>query len=241
MALVLLMLLFAPIFNISSIKVSGSSRYTPEKIEEASGIKLGDNGFRQLKLMPESIFELRLLDAEEKIKRLPYIKNAAVSIVIPNGVSIKVTEREPVAYIRYLDNYLTVDSEGFVFEAYNKRPEGEFKEIRGIEFAKYSLGRQLEDSDIEQIKSAIEILDAIKKSDSSTTLKLFEVLDWIDMVDKNNVQLSLDNRIVVRFNPEDKLQYTIDFTREIFFKKLNTKETGKLEFTGDQGPSFIPQ
>lgn len=241
LASALLMLLFAPIFNISSVEVMGSTRYTPEKIKEISGIVPGQNGFRKLKLTPKAILELRLLDSEEKVNELPYVKSCTVSLVFPSGVSIKVLERQPAAFIRYLDNYLTVDNEGYVLEASHERPIGVLKEVRGIEFTKYTLGDQLEASDIALIKVGIGVLNTIRDSDKSTNFKLFEVLDWIDMVDKNNVLLSLDNRIVVRFNPEDKLQYTIDFTKEVFFKKINTKETGRLEFSGDQSPSFIPE
>ena len=52
--------------------------------------------------------------------------------------------------------------------------------------------------------------------------------------------ISLDNRIIVRFNPKDKLQYVVDFTKEVFFKKISAQEKGRLEFSGDQNPSFIP-
>lgn len=84
-------------------------------------------------------------------------------------------------------------------------------------------------------------MEAVNESDKNSQLKLSEVLDWVDMVDKNNAILSLDNRVMVRFNPMDKLQYTIDFTKEIFFKKLNSKETGRIVFAEGQNPSFIPE
>lgn len=239
-ALILLFLFFAPFFNINTILVTGSTRYTSEKIIEVSGLILGENGFRKLKLEPDAILELRLIDSEMKIEQLPYVKDSTVSLVFPDKVSIEVTEREPAAVIRYLDSYLTVDREGYVLESANQRPKGDLKEIRGIEFGKYTMGGQLEASDISLIQTAVEIIEAVKISDSSTEFKLFEVLDWIDMVDRNSTLLSLDSRIVVRFNPLDKLQYTIDFTKEIFFKKINTKESGRLEFSGDQNPSFIP-
>ncbi|HBR01696.1 MAG TPA: hypothetical protein DD738_03715 [Ruminiclostridium sp.] len=241
LSLIFLLLMFAPMFNVSLVEVHGNTRYADEKIKEASGIVLGENGFRQLKFTPESILELRLTEAEDRIERLPYVKSCKARIVFPAAISVEIEERQPVAYIRYLDNYLTVDNEGYVLEASHTRPEGKLKEIRGIEFSKYTLGGQLEASDIELVTAGVEILEAIQESDSSMTLKLFEVLDWIDMVDANNVLLSLDNRVTVQFNPKDKLQYTIDFTREIFFKKINSKETGRLEFAGEQGPSFIPE
>lgn len=240
MALCLVFLLFAPFFNIKSIKVEGSSRYTAEKIIETSGIMIGENGFRKLRLDPEAILELRLLDSEEKIGQLPYVKSCTVKIVFPDSIIIHITEREPAAYIVYFDNYLTVDAQGYVLEAGNSEPPQGLKEIRGIDFKKYTIGGQLEESEISLIITGVEIINTINNSDETTDIKLADVLDWVDVISENNAILSLDNRIIVRFNPKDKLQYTIDFTKEIFFKKISTKETGRIEFSGNQNPSFIP-
>jgi cell division protein FtsQ len=240
LALCLVFLLFAPIFNIKSIKVEGSSRYTDEKIIETSGIMIGENGFRKLRLDPEAILELRLLDSEEKIGQLPYVKSCTVKIDFPDSINIQITEREPAAYIVYFDNYLTVDAQGYVLEAGNTEPPQGLKEIRGIDFKKYTLGGHLEESEISLIITGVEIINTINNSDETTDIKLADVLDWVDVISENNAILSLDNRIIVRFNPKDKLQYTIDFTKEIFFKKISTKETGRIEFSGNQNPSFIP-
>ncbi len=240
LALSLVFLLYAPIFNIKDIEVEGSSRYTSEKIIEASGIIYGENGFRKLRLKPEGILELRLLDSEEKINQLPYVKACTVKIYFPDRVNIQITEREPAAYIVYFDNYLTVDANGYVLEAGNSQPPQGLKEIRGIDFKKYNIGGQLEESEISLILTGVEIINTIRNSDEYTNIKLADVLDWVDMVSDNSAIMSLDNRIIVRFNPKDKLQYTIDFTKEIFFKKISTKETGRIEFSGDQNPSFIP-
>jgi hypothetical protein len=241
LALIMLVLLFAPFFNISSIEVSGSTRYTPDIIKETAGTLIGENAFRKLRLKSEAILELRLLDTEAMIERLPYIKDCTVSIVFPNRIAIEVIERNPEAYLRSLDNFLTVDYDGHVLEVSHEIPGGGLKEIKGIEFSKYTLGGQLETSDISLIKTGVDVINAIKSSDDYSNFKLFEICDWVDIVDKNNVLLSLDGRIIVRFNPQDKLQYTIEFTKEIFFKKINAKETGRLEFSEDQNPSFIPE
>jgi hypothetical protein len=125
-------------------------------------------------------------------------------------------------------------------EAGNSEPPQGLKEIRGIDFKKYTIGGQLEESEISLIITGVEIINTINNSDKTTDIKLADVLDWVDVISENNAILSLDNRIIVRFNPKDKLQYTIDFTKEIFFKKISTKETGRIEFSGNQNPSFIP-
>lgn len=234
-----LILLFAPFFNISSIEVVGANRYSPEKIKEVSGVLIGENAYRKLKFKAEAILGLRLLDSEDMIKQLPYVKTSRVSIVFPNKILVRITERQPAAYLNHLDNYLAVDNEGYVLETSNDKPMDGLKEIRGIEVAKYTIGGQLETKAISLIGKGIEIIENIRQSDTNTDFKLFEVLDWVDMVDSNKALISLDNRIIVRFNPEDKLRYTIDFTKEIFFKEINSKEKGRIEFSEGQNPTII--
>ncbi len=240
LAVILLFLLYAPIFNIKAIEVEGSTNYSTEIITQASGIKIGENGFRLIRLKPEAILELRLLDSEERISRLPYVKTCTVKLKFPDRVTVNITEREPAAYLVYFDNYLVVDDQGFVLEVQNEKPGGLLKEIKGINFTKYSIGGQLEASDISLIRTGVTILNTIKTSDELTNLKLFDILDWVDMVNSSSAMMSLDKRVIVRFDPQDELQYTIDFTKEIFFKKISSKETGRLEFSAGQNPSFIP-
>jgi hypothetical protein len=163
-----------------------------------------------------------------------------VSIVFPDKVLIKITDRKPAAYLVYFDNFITVDEQGFVLEAAHSKPVGDLKEIRGIDFSRYVLGGQLETSNITLIRVGVDIINAINRSDENSDIKLADVLDWVDIINENDAMLSLDNRVIVRFDPKDKLQYYIDFTKEIFFKKISTQESGRLEFSGDQNPSFIP-
>lgn len=239
-AIILLILLFSPIFNIRNIDVGGSLKYSHEEIVNSSELKLGENAFRRLRIAPEAIFELRLLDAEKKIKQLPYVKECTVKIVFPNSIRIQITDRDPAAYLVYFDNYLTVDEQGFVLEVGNNKSGDNLKEIRGIDFNKYSLGGQLEASDISLIRIGVEIISTINRSDGDSETKLADVLDWVDIINDSSAMISLDNRIIVRFNPKDKLQYTMDFTKEIFFKKISTNESGRIEFSGDQYPNFTP-
>ncbi len=235
-----IMLLFTPIFNIKNIRVEGAEYYNLEEIRLASGIAPGENGFRKIRFSPEAILGLRLLDAELAIEALPRIKEARVFIIFPNEVGISVTERNPSVYLSYLGSYLTVDPEGYVLEVNQNMPPAGLKELRGIEFTRYSVGQQLETDDIEHVRIADNIVRAVRKSDENSDFKLWPVVDWIDVVDDNTAMMSYDNRVVVRFDPVDKLQYTIDFSKQIFFTKISATERGRLEFIRGQNPSFIP-
>lgn len=133
-----------------------------------------------------------------------------------------------------------MDPEGYVLEVNQNMPPAGLKELRGIEFTRYSVGQQLETDDIEHVRIADNIVRAVRKSDENSDFKLWPVVDWIDVVDDNTAMMSYDNRVVVRFDPVDKLQYTIDFSKQIFFTKISATERGRLEFIRGQNPSFIP-
>ena len=240
LVLVAVMTLYTPLFNISQIQVFGADYYSVDEIRLASGILPGENGFQKISLSPEAILGMRLTDAEEAIKVLPYVKEARVRLIFPNSVKITITERQPAAYLTYLGNYLTVDSEGVVLEVDQSPPKEDLKEVRGVEFTKYTTGKPLETDDIDYIRIAANITTAVKKSDSESEFLMWPMVNWIDVVDANTTLVSLDNRVIMRFDPSDKLQYVIDFAKEIFFTKLTTSERGRLEFVPGQDPSFIP-
>jgi POTRA domain, FtsQ-type. len=238
--LLVVMLVFTPVFNIKNIRVEGAGYYTEDEIRLASGITPGENAYRKIRFSPEAILGLRLLDAEESIETLPRIKEARVFIIFPDEVGITVTERTPSVYISYLGSYLTVDAEGYVLEVSKDSPPEGLKELRGIDFTRYTVGRQLETGDIGHVRIADNIVSAIKRSDENSEFELWPVVDWIDVVDDNTVMMSYDNRVIVEFDPTDKLQYTIDFSKQIFFTKIGASERGRLEFIPGQNPSFIP-
>jgi len=238
--LLVIMLFFTPLFSVKNIRIEGAGYYSQEEIRLASGITLGENPYRKSRLSPEAILGLRLLDAEAAVEALPRIKEARVFIIFPNQIGINVIERQPSVYLPYLGSYLTVDAEGYVLEVRQGTPPEGLKEVRGIEFSSYSVGRQLETDDIGHIRLADNIVSAIRKSDESSDFLLWPVVDWIDVVNDDTAMMSFDDRVVVRFDPSDKLQYTIDFAKQIFFTKIGTNERGRLEFIKGQNPSFIP-
>lgn len=238
--LLVIMLFFTPIFSVKNIRVEGAGYYSQDEIRLASGITLGENPFRKIRLSLEAILGLRLLDAEAAIEALPRVKEARVFIIFPDQIGIHVIERQPSVYLSYLGSYLTVDAEGYVLEVRQGTPPEGLKEVRGIDFSRYAVGKRLETDDIEHVRLADNIVGAIRKSDENSDFLLWPVVDWLDVVDDDTAMMSLDNRIVVRFDPTDKLQYTIDFAKQIFFTKIGTNERGRLEFIKGQNPSFIP-
>jgi cell division protein FtsQ len=237
----LVMILYTPLFNIMHIDVSGAEFYSADEIVQASGIHPGENGYRKIRISPEAILGLRLIDAEDAIEALSYVKEAVVRLVFPNSVKITITERKPAACIVYLGSFLTIDDDGYVLEVSSNRPPEDLKEIRGVDFTKYAIGERLESDNIGYVHIADDIVKAVKRSDSNSDFLMWPMIDWIDIVNSKSALMSLDNRVLVRFDPTDNLQYTIDFAKQIFFTKISTNERGRLEFVPGLDPSFIPE
>lgn len=55
-----------------------------------------------------------LLEIKQKVEKIPFVKTAAVSRVLPNGIRVSVIEREPLAVVRLAAGDSLVDADGKV-------------------------------------------------------------------------------------------------------------------------------
>lgn len=90
--------------KIEQINVTGAQRLSEGEIVDCCGVKKGT-----------SLLLLRSRRAEELLAALPEIYAAEVSGVFPNGVSIRVQEREPAASLLHQSGFWLLDREGVVF------------------------------------------------------------------------------------------------------------------------------
>jgi cell division protein FtsQ len=80
--------LYSPLLDVDHIRVAGSYHMGRAQVVEASGIREGDR-----------LFDLDPNAAVRKVERLPWVRTARVERRWPDGVTIRVTERAPVATI----------------------------------------------------------------------------------------------------------------------------------------------
>ena len=72
----------ALVFKVETVTVTGNSRYTPQQIVEAGGIRVGDN-----------MFFLNKYSASKKITAaLPYVETVRISRQLPDTLVVTVTE-----------------------------------------------------------------------------------------------------------------------------------------------------
>ena len=88
-------------FKVESIEITGTSRYSTDEVERASGVHVGDN----LYLMDKNAVASRIT------QQLPYVETVQISRRLPKTLCISVTECRGLAAIEQ-DGRLWLISEG---------------------------------------------------------------------------------------------------------------------------------
>lgn len=88
MMLTLAILSVTVFFNAETILVEGNTRYTAEELLEVGGLKIGQN-----------LFRLDKFEVIDQMEGLPYIKTVEINRKLPNTLSVKVVENQPVVWV----------------------------------------------------------------------------------------------------------------------------------------------
>lgn len=88
MMLTLAILSVTVFFNAETITVEGNTHYTVEEILEIGDLKIGQNLFR--------LDKFKVID---QIEELPYVKTVTINRKLPNELSVKIIENQPVVWV----------------------------------------------------------------------------------------------------------------------------------------------
>lgn len=101
-------------FDVSLIRVQGTARASKDDIERLVSAQTTRSG----------VWNADLADIKARVEKLPFVKTAAVSRILPNGLRISVEERIPRAIVRIGSADFLVDEEGTVLaKAESAEPE----------------------------------------------------------------------------------------------------------------------
>lgn len=101
-------------FDVSLIQVDGVQRASKQDIERLVSAQSARSG----------VWNADLQDIKARIEKLSFVKTAAVSRILPNGLRVTVNERVPQAIVRMSSGDYLVDEEGVVL-ARAESPEPE--------------------------------------------------------------------------------------------------------------------
>ena len=80
----------ASFFQVRTIETRGASRASAEEIKNVVRRDVGETG----------VWQADLQELSKHLERLPWIRTAIVTRVLPDGIRVRITEREPKAVVR---------------------------------------------------------------------------------------------------------------------------------------------
>jgi len=141
----------AEVFSAQKIEIDGIRRLSRADIFEQAQLKNGVN-----------IFSVNLPRTRKRLLGHPWIAEAEISIIPPDGLAIILKEHSPVALIR-LDRTYIMNSEGEIFKAWADSDPTQLPIIDGLEFEDlYVRGDEMSPP----LKAVMDIIDLGKRKDS---------------------------------------------------------------------------
>jgi len=89
-------------FEVKRVDVTGVSRASSDDIRRIVSGQAERTG----------VWNTDIADLRQKIEKLPFVKFAAVSRVLPNGVKVVVTERVPIGVVKISSGNFLIDADG---------------------------------------------------------------------------------------------------------------------------------
>lgn len=219
-ALIAILLMLCPWFNITEKNVIGNENVSSEKILEE--INLNNNSV--------NLFAFNRFSAIKKLKTNPYIENVKITKKLPNTLNINITERKIRGYVPYLKKYIYIDDEGMVLDVQSayKQPR---PIVMGLDFSTFTLGEKLPVGNEKAFNTIVELSKLMTKQE------LLETVIKIDVSDTKNIKLYVNNMIVYfgDMNDGNKKLATL---KEIV-KKIPKEDKGFLHLeNSDEEPRF---
>lgn len=225
-SIIILLLLFAiavtvvltiPVFNITSVTVTGNARLSAEELLAAAAIPTGKN-----------IYRVSMKDARERLELQPYILTAEVKRRFPARVAITVTEREEVAAVKCTGGYAVIDKTGRVLRIAADTEEQ--MTVTGGTVEKALPGTDIVMQDGHFITNLTTILDELEKTDLQVRLRRIQLDSSLDTV------LITEHGLEIHLGGMDELSYKLQMCRNILgggYGGINRESGGVLRWTSE--------
>jgi len=93
----------SPVFNIRSIKITGSHYLSDKEVLSLGGLDKA-----------KKIWDAQLEDAVNSIRTYPFIEDVHIIRKVPDKIEIRVKEKEPIALLNFQGDLYAVDRHGLV-------------------------------------------------------------------------------------------------------------------------------
>ena len=213
-------------FRIRTIQVSGNDCYTREEIIAAAEVKEGDN-----------LFLMNKYNAAERIRKaLPYIETVQFRRMLPDGLSIVVTEcADPAAVVQDGKAYLLCDTGNIVDEVAASAARGRMQ-VKGLTLTGPAVGTQAQAAEGQEL-TLERLLELMKALDSRG---MTGNVSQLDMSDASQLTLRYLDRFDVYFPWDADYGYKLDYLMAVV-EKLEVNEKGIINMMQEGKARFIPE
>ncbi len=204
--------LFTPIFNITSVTVEGNKILTDKAVIEASGIKKGSN-----------LFLADTDKGEKNINALGYVESVEIKRKFLSRIVIGITETSEAAYMTFSGNYVGISTDGKILSI---TKTGKLKPkkavISGCALTGAKKGEFIEGKKQEKTEAVKLILKTL--NDNS----LLPQIKKIDVSDLKSVYFTLNSDTKIVIGKIDQLDYKLKCLNAVL-DELGEVRGGKVD------------
>jgi cell division protein FtsQ len=200
--------------------------YAVRNIDVATDGKLSRDAILKTAELTEgaNIFQVNLLQLQERLRSLPQVEESRVQRVLPNKLVISIQERRPVAWVVASDgvpptfeNAFLVDRRGILLKPKGSAPEyAGLPVILGVETSSLVAGQAL---DKEEVKAALQLL-----RDAAEILQTRLQIQSIDVSKEYCLIVTDKQRSVLTFGTDDLVLQLKRLERLMNYCEKNSKE-----------------
>jgi len=185
--------LFTPLFDISSISVTGNTLLTDDAIIKASGIKKGDN-----------LFLINTKKVKKGIDKLGYIESFEINRKFFARVELEVVETPEAAYLTFSGNYVGINKDGKILSVTKATKLKPAKAVvTGYALKSAEVGAQIECKKGDKTELLKLVLEAISNSGK------LDMIKNIDVSDKDNIVFAFTSGTKVVLGDDTQLEYKL--------------------------------
>lgn len=209
----------ASLFQVRNLDISGTSRTSSEEIESLVRRAVARTG----------VWRADIAAISSELQRLPAVRRAVVTRVLPDRLRIRITERAPIAVVRIADgHFLWVDDEGVSLGEMKSTDEMPPFFIRGWNEDGSEDGIA---SNAERVQKYLELVHAWQAAG------LADRVSEVNLIDTRDIRVQLagdDSRIEVRLGGQDLTQ-RLQSALEVLDRYKQTAGGSAITYVDSQG------
>ncbi|EJU22115.1 POTRA domain protein, FtsQ-type [Peptoanaerobacter stomatis] len=214
--------LFSGRYSVNKITILGQTNLTKDKILELAKIDMNKN-----------IYIMNTKNIEKNLTANNYIQSATVRRKFPQEITISIVERIPVASIPITSGYVIIDENATAISIVQDEKSVKKPIISGISISNIKLKDTIPVKDKDALENILKIIHLI------SSLDLLDNISYIDLKNYDDISMTTNTGILVRFGNTDDMQYKVKVLNKILIN-LSTKgkTSGTIDMRFDTDPVY---